>query len=150
MLLDNRPGYTDGPFLHHDDLFAGDLGDGFLYSELALLDLLDLTLYVDRDEDPVLHGSFHDRSDNLSRGDLVADCDCRLESPFLLSVQSRCGDSPQDVVSHFLLQDRQRPLNSVINGVQKSRTEFRNKRTAGVSDRFSRFDAGRILINLDD
>ena len=150
MLLSDRPRYTDRPFLHHDDILSADGRHGLFDCEVTSFDVIDLTLYIDRAKDPVLHGSFHNCSYYLSGFNYIANTDDGFELPFLLSVQSRCGDTTKDEISHFLLKNCQRPLNSVINGVQKSGAEFRNERTAGVRNRFSRFHAGRILINLDD
>ena len=96
------------------------------------------------------HGSFHDLSDDLTGRDLVALGNQRFEIPFRFSVQSRCGDSTGDEVSHLLVEDLQRPLDSVVDGVEQSGSELDCERTAGVDDRLSGFDTGRVLVNLDD
>ena len=65
-------------------------------------------------------------------------------------IQSRCGDSTVDEVSHFVPENGQGPLDSVVNGSQKSGTELNGKRPTGVGNRLSGFDTGCILVNLDD
>ena len=72
------------------------------------------------------------------------------ELPFDVSAQSGCGGTAEDEVSHHLPEDGQGPLDSVVNGGQKNGSQLYDERKPGVGNRFSGFDTGRLLVNLDD
>ncbi len=93
--------------------------------------------------------SFLDRAEDGSGGHLTADLCRGSELPDRFLVERWGKRSAGDEVPDGLLDDVERPLNSVVDGFQEPGTELHAERLSGGLDRVSGTDPGGVLVDLD-
>src|SRR5207249_770406 len=150
--IPHRPGPANGPGLVHLHLFAVvELRDDLVDFERALANLCDLpTPEVRGDHDPMLDiFRLLDRAHDLARAHGLARLHLRGEGPRLLSGETRGLHPAEDEISHHLLEDRERPLDAVVDAPEEAGPQFDDEGSPRVEDGFPRPDAARVLVDLD-
>src|SRR5438876_6055557 len=151
--IPHRPGPANGPGLVHLHLFAVvELRDDLVDVERALANLCDLpTPEVRGDHDPMLDiFRLLDRAPDLARAHGLARLHLRGEGPRLLSGETRGLHPAESEVSLHLREDRERPLDAVVDAPEEAGPQFDDEGSPRVEDGFPRPDAARVLVDLDD
>src|SRR3989454_7635150 len=148
-----RPGPANGPGLVHPHLLAVvELRDDLVDFERALANLRDLsTAEVRGDHDPMLDVlRLLDGAHDVARPHGLTRLHLRSEGPRLFPRETRRLHPAEDEVSHHLLEDRERPLDAVVDAPEEARAQFDNERPSRIQHGFPGPDAARVLVHLDD
>jgi len=94
-------------------------------------------------------GGLRDRAEDGPGRHDAPDLRGRGELPDGLLVERGSRRSAGDEIPDTLLNDIERALNSVVDGLQEPGTELHGEGLPGGLDRVSRADAGRVLVDLD-
>src|SRR6266705_2266153 len=147
------PGPANGPGLVHLHLFpVVELRHHLVDLERALANLCDLpAAEVRGDHDSVLDVlRLLDRAYTVARAHRLAWLHLRRKCPRLLPRETRGLHPPEDEVSHHLLEDRERPLDAVVDAPEEARAQLDDEGPSRVEDGFAGPDATRVLVHLDD
>src|SRR5437667_353771 len=134
----HRPSLANGPGLVHLDLFpVVELCDDLVDLECALANLCDLpAAEVRGDHDSMLDVlRLLDRAHDLARAHRLTRLDFRSEGPRLLSRETRGLHPAEDEISHHLLEDRERPLDAVVDAPEEARAQLDDERPSRVHAR---------------
>ena len=94
-------------------------------------------------------GGFLHRAQHVAGDDLLAGLRHGLKGPRPGVIQRGYLDAAGDAVARLFIDDLQRTLDAVEDGLDQPRPEFYAQRRAGGKDRFARAQAAGFFVNLD-
>ena len=154
QLFSVRSSASYGPLLHHRKLSEAavrhlDLAYRFIYRKLSVFDGFHHAGYAERHHYSVLHhyGLLH-RADYVAGLYLFTRFYGRDELPLLRPRKGRNLYSSCYVRSRGLIHGLERPLNTVVHGLYKSRSQLYRKRGSCTYNGYTRADSGRLFVYL--